>query len=568
MSVTHDDYRRARHIGDALAPLLSEALRASKRGRKSMDARIFCCGLILSIDVYSSATVTEIHRVLTRDLPREKQWHLGVLRRNQKGEVTQLRVEDLYNFTRRFARLDYTPERAPDLSNQERNRRKRVLADMSDAILDATLPPRPNGGSDYALDGTGIWAHEKSSRSAPAVKEQIDHHEEDLEDTATHAADGARTDIEVLTPPTTSRGSKGCSDAGWGVKTAKDGGRESYFGYQAQAWVRIPDSRGNGRRRSEPMLVERLVLRAGNEDIVEPCFETMYRMLSDGIKIASLAVDRHYSYKSYMRWVRRLLAMGIRQIADMHANDQGFRDWDGIRMAAGWAHCPCTPDHLGVINGLEVDATDEEIEAFEARIDERQRYAAQRVAPLDAAGRVRFRCPARNGTVGCPRIEGTVAAAVELGMPIIQDAPPDETAPRICVQETVQLRVENEDQARAMKMHQKHYWGTPEWRRDFNRRTYVEGWFGVLKSSTATGLNRGSHQFYGLATSTLVMAAAAAVTNMRLLRTWHAETGLGDDTHPLLQPDEPFHGFSQLTAAQAAAIDEQCSPIGENTQAA
>ncbi|NQU37537.1 MAG: hypothetical protein HQ526_08105 [Actinobacteria bacterium] len=118
-------------------------------------------------------------------------------------------------------------------------------------------------------------------------------------------------------------------------------------------------------------------------------------------------------------------------------------------------------------------------------------------------------------------------------------------------------------------MHQKHYWATPAWRKDFNRRTYVEGWFGVLKSATATGLNRGSHQFNGLATSTLIMAAAAAVTNMRLLRTWHTETGLGDETHPLLKPDELFHGFGQITAAQATAIDEQHSPTsGENTQAA
>lgn len=70
MSVTNDDYRRARHIGDAVAPLLSDALRSSKRGRQSMDSRIFCCGLILSIDVHNSGTVTDIHSVLTRDLPR------------------------------------------------------------------------------------------------------------------------------------------------------------------------------------------------------------------------------------------------------------------------------------------------------------------------------------------------------------------------------------------------------------------------------------------------------------------------------------------------------------------
>lgn len=479
-----------------------------------------------------------------------------------------MKIEDLYNFTRRFARLDYTVERAADLSDPERERRKRVLADLSDAMLGATLPPRPNDASDYALDGTGIWAHEKSPRSAPAINEHIDNHEEDREDILADGAGEGAADGAEAAPPTTTRGSKGASDAGWGVKTAKDGGRESYYGYQAQAWVRIPEQWGTGSQRPEPMLVERLILRAAHEDIVEPCFETMDRMLADGLKITGLAVDRHYSYKSYSRWLRRLLTMGIRQCADMHVNDQGFRDWDGIRIAAGWAHCPCTPDNLGVIKSPDVDATYEEVEAFQARIGERQNYAAQRVSPLDANGKVRFRCPARNGTVGCSRVAGTLATAVELGLPIIHEPPPETTAPRICKQDTVQLHIQNDDQAKAMKMHQKHYWGTRAWRNDFNRRTYVEGWFGVLKSATATGLNRGSHQFNGLATSTLIMAAAAAVTNMRLLRTWHSETGLGDETHPLLQPDEPFHGFGQLTAAQAAAIDERCSPTGENNQAA
>jgi len=117
-------------------------------------------------------------------------------------------------------------------------------------------------------------------------------------------------------------------------------------------------------------------------------------------------------------------------------------------------------------------------------------------------------------------------------------------------------------------MHQKHYCSTREWQKDFNRRTYIEGWFGVLKSATATGLNRGSHQFYGLATTTLIMAAAAAVTNMRLLRTWHVETGLGDESHPLLKPDEPFHGFNQLSPEQASGIDERCSPRSAATDQA
>jgi hypothetical protein len=82
----------------------------------------------------------------------------------------------------------------------------------------------------------------------------------------------------------------------------------------------------------------------------------------------------------------------------------------------------------------------------------------------------------------------------------------------------------------------------------------------VLKNTNATGMHEETHQFRGLPWVTIVISLAAAATNARELRAWHAATSLGDPTHPLLKPDQPFHGFTQLTAEQAAAIDMQCAP--------
>ena len=82
----------------------------------------------------------------------------------------------------------------------------------------------------------------------------------------------------------------------------------------------------------------------------------------------------------------------------------------------------------------------------------------------------------------------------------------------------------------------------------------------MLKSKSATKCQRGSHQFRGLALVTVVLAVAAAVTNMRNLRSWHTDTGNGDPNHPLLLPDGPFFGFAELDAAGAAAIDAECAP--------
>ena len=45
----------------------------------------------------------------------------------------------------------------------------------------------------------------------------------------------------------------------------------------------------------------------------------------------------------------------------------------------------------------------------------------------------------------------------------------------------------------------------------------------------------------------------AAAYNLRMLRNWDERTGLGDDDHPLLEPDEEFYGWVALTKEEADA---------------
>ena len=55
----------------------------------------------------------------------------------------------------------------------------------------------------------------------------------------------------------------------------------------------------------------------------------------------------------------------------------------------------------------------------------------------------------------------------------------------------------------------------------------------------------------------IAIAIAITASNIRRLRKWHATTGLGDDGHPLLSPDDEGHGHVQLTVEQAEALDAQ-----------
>lgn len=586
MSISRDQYRRARHLVDDAGSHLQKAIRPSKRGRPSLDVRIFLTGMVLSLDLCGSATVTDIYETLTTHLPRELQWELGVLWGDPEAPQ-QLRQDQLYALTKRItAALDYSVARAPHLDREAAQARQSELWEFSRRILAATLVPRPDGSAEYALDGTAIWAHERGHKSSKAVSLGVGH-EEDLEipaapedvpatpnpdtpehdpscvpadllggdttESGTHLTD---EDVDSGRPARRGRGNKGPSDAAYGAKTAKNGEREWYFGYDVETLVRVPAIKGESTGgHSEPILIENLVVLPASTDIVAPCLDMIDRLMGGGVSVKALIVDRHYSFKRYRRWFRELLHRGIRQVADLHEADQGFRDWDGMKVAASWIHCPATPDHLGTIPSLSPTASDAERAAHAELVTQRQAFAAQRVAAFNTKGESRWRCPARYGTVGCELVDGSVAVAHAGYLPIVDSPPPEAGRPKICCQETVQITVETQAQERAMKLYQKEYWGSQKWQRDYNRRTYVEGAFGILKGDSATDFDRGSIQFVGLPLVTIAISCAAALTNVRLLRSWHAETGLGDECHPLLQPDAPFLGFTQLTPDTALELD-------------
>lgn len=112
----------------------------------------------------------------------------------------------------------------------------------------------------------------------------------------------------------------------------------------------------------------------------------------------------------------------VHQVSDLRSDDHGFADWNGVLMAAGQPHCPATPRDLSIIPAPGHKATPAEREAFTDRIEQRQMYAAQIVnRPTADNQRIKCRCPARNGTVGCPLVEGTVAVALEANLAVVKN---------------------------------------------------------------------------------------------------------------------------------------------------
>lgn len=85
----------------------------------------------------------------------------------------------------------------------------------------------------------------------------------------------------------TGRGQHGESDASRGGKTSKDGKQNYFFGYDVEAMVRVPALTMDEKKvRTEPNLLERLVVIPAGADIVRPCLRMFDRMFAEGKKLA------------------------------------------------------------------------------------------------------------------------------------------------------------------------------------------------------------------------------------------------------------------------------------------
>ena len=472
MTITYDQYRRARYIVEPAAKLLYEATHSDKRGCNGLDPLIFLTGMQLAIDIYNVALISKIYTVLTHDLDVNDQWDLGVRRRNAKDEVEVMKKSELYEISKRITKtLDFTQNRALLLSKTQRHQRRDNLDAIVAALLETTLPERPKGSHDFALDGSGIWAFEKSKKRIPKSAPPEPEHDEDLLESGKpleveqEPLGEGETEESDQFEAKCGQGSRGESDAAVGAKTDKDGKRRYFFGYDIEACVRVPAiSTEEVRVRTEPNLLEALVVIPGGKDIVNPCLRMLDRMKVSGKKVESLLVDRHYSYKKFDRWLIELMKRGIEQVVDSHANDQGFKDWNGMMMAAAWAHCPGTPDRLGTIPTLPPDPAPGQVETFNALINERRAYAAKRINPLSTNGKARYGCPALDGAIGCPLRPETMATAVQANLPIVTDIPNEVGRPKLCTQESVQIKITKKDEEIVMKMHQRYYWESKSWR--------------------------------------------------------------------------------------------------------
>jgi hypothetical protein len=583
--IRHGDIRRAEYIIDTsgIVEILETGVSRSPRGRTAKVAtlRHLLLGMFLSVHHGGSAAITDIHRTLTEKLPLDEQYRLGI-REVVDGGTTTVSYRNLeYQAKRLMTALAYGAGSEPDLDDTERTRRHTTVTSALNGLMDVF-----DLGWDspaMAIDATGIWSWAKGARKTAPVADTDDTDLEEelaalleqarqtgiIPDRLIRVADALRAqelrDAEIASsqaaataaaaevpaaPAALIPSGKGKSydpDAAWGVKTSKSGRTEVFYGYHEHTLVLADDRDATA---AEPPLIRRLELTPANADVVDVSLR-LIDSLADGFKL--LLADLHYSYKTPQRWLLPLIGRGIRQVHDLRSTEQGFTEYQRMRFAAGCAHCPATPDAHGTIPKPGPFAHDDVWEYYHEQVDRRFAYALRVVNQLSADGALRYQCPALAGKVGCPNRPGTVEVALELGLPVIENPPTatpgGEPLPACCTQETVKVRPPDQ----IIKLAQPHYWGSRQWRRAYDKRTYVEGSYGNRKNPSTENMRRGIFRSVGLVWANLVIGMAAASYNLRMLQNWHARTGRHAD-HPLLAADSENHGFVYLSAEQAEAL--------------
>lgn len=574
-ATTDAQVERAIHVVDTsgVIDLLERLIGRAPQGRpRRLSLRTWLIGGLIAIDNGQGFKATSVVRSL-RGMSIAMQWQLGVRWQDRRGEVKTLTK----------AHVDYLAKRLPEwlactragaerygltFSDDELEHRRAALQDAMDLLLDASKVDRHEAGW-FAADGSSTWswgrAHRKVTddvdvRAQESVTDERTRDEPtDSPSHPTRNGDGDGGDIHTGTdedeedddgtPPALvgSRGGSYDYDAAFGSKTAHAGGRQPYFGYVLDALLRVA-APGEA---TVPIVIERLVISPASTDVVAPTFRLLDSLAATGVTISDLVVDRHYSYKTVRRWADQLRARRINQHFDLRTDEQKFRDLNGAKLVAGWLHCPATPDRLADIHRPAPNASKEQQATFAAQIRERETWALARDERPNPNGRARFTCPAIDSKVGCPLRPDTVKLAHRHGLPIVEDPPELDTAPACCTNRSGKVTV-NEPQLR--KHDQPYYWGSAAWQAAYNRRTYVEGVFGSIKSTDTEGVRRGFTRYVGLPMLSIGLTLAAAVANIRHQRNhWNGR----DDApvHPLLTDDPEYAAIAYLSPEEAAALD-------------
>lgn len=386
---------------------LERLLRPGDLGRpRQLSVRVFLAAVLLTIEHKHTMHLDEVHAVLTSDLALSARIAIGSryhpTRRTPDGVVVtgpsrSLSIRQVRYLLEAVERkLAHTQGRAPALPDEDRVTRKQALQQVVDWLVEATLVTGPHTNGTYALDDTGhrSWARNKS--------------------------DGRSFD----------------RDARPEHKTAGVGETEYYFGYKLFALTRLPDVGADSDL--FPFQAERVQVDPANADEASCALPMLDRLIAAGQPINKLLADRAWTYSVPERWADELRERGIEQVVDLHDNDYGVRDYQGIPIMKGRPYCVLAPPDIAELRRPATLGDGPALDAYTGAVEEFDRlWGHRRTSGPDEHGTERWECVAHAGGRICPLVK--LSLHYPDSVPRIDNPPDKATAPACCTQRTVAI---------------------------------------------------------------------------------------------------------------------------------
>ncbi|HUX05499.1 MAG TPA: hypothetical protein VMV53_11435 [Acidimicrobiales bacterium] len=554
---------RIRSIVDetGVTQLLVNGIARSPKGLKTNvnGVRHLLIGLLLAIEESQTLTITGAYEALTERMDIRDQIRLGI--KIGPGPRDFINRKTLYHAAKLLTDgLAYGKSVEFDLPEDERSRRHDVLLAACNALLDYTAEATEVDDTELSADATAMWGWAKGKYLPKPSKTEIDAQDDELMKAALQElANGTVNTADDLEgaelPEDQAMFTDLDPDSEWCGKTGKSGETQRFYGKYIHALVAVPSAKIKVDSNTRAPIVRRIeVTPAATADLVK----VTLRMI-DSLKttVKSLLIDRHYSYKQFGFWQSALIKRGIRQVLDLRADDHTVLRYPEATYLDGSGHCPAMPKEYFTMPRPGVFATREDHLAFQVKNAVRESFAHVVLNQMDAEGRMKLRCPARDFKVACPLFPPSMLVAAELGLTIINtnllNLEPGQEPPRCCTQDSFRVTLPEQ----VAKLNQVQYWGSSAWYRTYGRRSYVEGAFGNMKNHRTENLRRGAIQKNGLVWAQLVVTLIAVSYNVRMIRARHDRMTHDPIDHPLLSSNEETVTHLSLSADQEAMIYER-----------
>jgi len=226
--------------------------------------------------------------------------------------------------------------------------------------------------------------------------------------------------------------------------------------------------------------------------------EAVAESLPNGPKITSVLSDAGFSQAKDEHWLLPLQDRGFTPIFRLHAgNQEGHRATlrDGeILMIDGAPHCRCCPDELrNLVYPHQPKTPREQKVPHWEQLAQRGEYRLKPNSARKAHGQRQFRSPHHGD---CPQC---------------RDLPAD----RQCCRQATHSFTREE-----LARYQPDVFGSPEWERAMNRRSRVEGFFGLLKNKAVVDLCRATMRFFEFGKRSLAVTIRTMTANLHAVQLW------------------------------------------------